>query len=268
MLRADTRKPAPVESDAHGKYSISWQARRPMTRAPLLMARSLESNLVTVHTLDETTTHLDLRLEEGLTVTAKVQDAKGRPIPIAIAVLRGFSGRNTRNAATLIPTNPPSYGLSGFSAMDMGYLRADDLGRIRFETLPPGLNYTITISAADYGSVIRQAEASETNTKQYDSPVVLRAADHKLAGQVLGPDSKPVAGAQVNLQGEGQPNASARTDATGHFSFAAVCEGPVTLNATYRGGRAGRVGGFINTSAQAQGGDTNVLIHLAINGPR
>ena len=51
---------------------------------------------------------------------------------------------------------------------------------------------------------------------------------------MLGPDGKPVPGASVNVQGEGQRYANAPTDAQGRFAFDAVCEGPARLSATSR----------------------------------
>ena len=60
------------------------------------------------------------------------------------------------------------------------------------------------------------------------SPFKLKAADRQLAGQVLGTDKKPLPGAQVNINGNGQPNGNMTTDATGHFKFK-VCDGPIQI---------------------------------------
>ena len=78
---------------------------------------------------------------------------------------------------------------------------------------------------------------------------------------MLGSDSKPVAGANVNMQGEGQPFGQTTTDAAGHFSFDAVCEGPVRLSAN----RQGEGGRFLNGNIETQGGDTNAVIRLGVN---
>ncbi len=79
------------------------------------------------------------------------------------------------------------------------------------------------------------------------------SANLKLAGQVLDADDKPVAGAYVNLSGEGQPNANTRTDREGRFRFEHVCEGPAQLSANSQRS-------FGNVSAE--GGDTNVVLRL------
>ena len=78
-------------------------------------------------------------------------------------------------------------------------------------------------------------------------------ADRKLAGRVLGTNGTPVAGAQIWMNGEGQPNGNAITDADGRFVFDAVCEGAVTVSANMKGAYG---------SAQAMGGDTNVVIRF------
>jgi protocatechuate 3,4-dioxygenase beta subunit len=108
-----------------------------------------------------------------------------------------------------------------------------------------------------------QTLAGDTQTTRFEFPAaMLRAADLKLAGQVLGPDNKPVSGANVNVQPiEGQPIANTTTDAQGHFAFAAVCEGTVRLSANTQGGP-----NYMYANAQAQAGDTNALIRLLANG--
>ena len=136
---------------------------------------------------------------------------------------------------------------------------ADDQGVIEFSDLPQERGYSATVSARGYGSATVQAQVADTKTIHFDFPAaVLKVADRKLAGQVLGPDSKPVAGANVNMQGEGQPFGQTTTDATGHFKFDAACEGPVRLFANGPGGG----GPFLNGNTEAQGGDTNVVIRF------
>jgi protocatechuate 3,4-dioxygenase beta subunit len=116
--------------------------------------------------------------------------------------------------------------------------------------------------AKGYGSATVQAQATDTKTTHFDFPVaVLKVADHKLAGKVLGPDSKPVAGANVNMQGDGQPFGQTTTDASGHFSFDAACEGPVHLFANSQGGASP----FLTANTETQGGDTNAVIRFTVN---
>lgn len=103
------------------------------------------------------------------------------------------------------------------------------------------------------------AQAGETQTTHFSFPVaVLRASDRKLAGQVLGADSKPVPGAAVsigvNAQSGWRPTDRTTTDTQGRFSFDAVAEG--TFQMIVNGQRAGY------GSSQVQGGDTNVVFRF------
>jgi hypothetical protein len=70
---------------------------------------------------------------------------------------------------------------------------------------------------------------------------------------VLDADDKPVAGANVNLNGDGQPSGNARTDREGRFRFEHVCEGSVQLSANNQNS-------YGNISAE--GGDTIVVLRL------
>src|ERR1019366_9990675 len=105
----------------------------------------------------------------------------------------------------------------------------------------------------------------DSKTNHYEFPAfVLKRADRKLAGQILGRDGKPVAGARVNMSGQGQLMfREAKPDGQGHFHFDGVCAGEVRVNARYytspdfRNSEEGDV--------KAQGGDTNVVIRLGIN---
>ena len=50
--------------------------RRPVH--PLLTVRSVERNLAVIHEIDESVTHLDLTLQPGVTLIAKVVDTTGQ----------------------------------------------------------------------------------------------------------------------------------------------------------------------------------------------
>ena len=233
-----------VKSEDDGKYSITWQKRNfGGGQTQMLFVRDTARHLAAAHDLDEVTTNLDLRLEPALTLAVKVQDAQGKPIPSATANLYIRSGNTTSSVGQM----PDS---------------ADDRGVIEFPDLPQERGYSANISAKGYGSVTLQAQAGQTKTTHFDFPAaVLKAADRKLAGKVLGPNSKPVAGANVNMQGDGQPFGQTTTDADGHFSFDAVCEGPVRLFANHQGD-----GAYLNSSIETRGGDTNVVIRFTVNG--
>jgi protocatechuate 3,4-dioxygenase beta subunit len=237
-----------VKSDPDGTYAITWQKNSfNGGQNSFIFVHDTEHHLAAAHDLDETTTNLDLRLQPALTLSVKAQDAQGKPIPSATATLFIRSG----NLTSSIGQMPDS---------------ADDQGVIEFPDLPQERGYSATISAKDYGSVTVQAEAGQTKTTHFDFPAaVLKVADRKLAGQVLGFDNKPVSNASVGIQGDGQPGSQTTTDAAGHFSFDAVCEGAVHLYASSQGG-VGPGNFMLHADGQAQGGDTNVVIRFTING--
>ena len=233
-----------VKSEEDGKYSITWQKNNfGGGQAQLLFVRDSERHLAVAHDLDESTTNLDLRLQPALTISVKAKDAQGKPIPSATASLFIRSGNTSSSVGQMADS-------------------ADEQGVIEFPDLPQERGYSASVSAKGYGSATVQAQAGQTKTTHFDFPAaVLKAADRKLAGKVLGPDSKPVADANVNMQGEGQPFGQTNTDAAGHFSFDAVCEGPVRLFANHQGD-----GVFLNGDIQTRGGDTNVVIRFGVNG--
>src|SRR5262249_36747951 len=134
----------------------------------------------------------------------------------------------------------------------------DENGRVSFPAMPMGHHYGIWVNANGYGSANNQDLAAEPGQTALEFPAItLKLANRKLAGKVLDKDGKPAVGVQVYFNGEGQPpTSSVQTDAKGQFSFNAVCEGPLNVQAN-----AG--GSFGNT--EAMGGDTNVTIRFDAN---
>jgi len=236
--------PAMVTSEADGKYSITWEMQNLPNNenAPVLYVRDVSNNLAARLALDEAKTNQDLHLQPGLTVTLKAQDAEGHPIREAMPTLwvtdanRGFS----------LSPNPEV---------------SDEEGRIEIRALTPALRYTVYLTAAGYGRVDVPLPLGQARSNVVDlAPVVLRKASLKLAGQVLGPDGKPASGANVSVNGAGQPNLNSTTDSKGRFAFDGVCEGPVQINANTQGGRRN----YMNAQAKANGGDTNVVVRFAV----
>lgn len=220
---------AQVKSDANGRFTVNWEPRSGGGRgraSPLLYASDLERNLAAASTIDETTSSHDLHLEPGLTITAKVQDANGKPITNATANVTVISGPSAN---------------------------ADEMGRIRIGPLLQGWPYTLSISAPGYSLARRIIAQDDTYIARLDLPAVeLKLANMKLAGQVIGADGKPVADARVFITGDDQPNTSLLSDATGHFVLA-VSEGPVTVLANGLGSSG---------STQTVGGNTNVVLRV------
>ena len=208
-----------------------------------LLARQAEKNLIAVHTFDAKTSSLDLRLEPGVTIAATVLDADGSPVPHVTGNLRAISSNFTWEI--VVPF--------------------DATGHARLGAVFPADSYSLFLRSPGFGSVTKELRPPAEPTDYLEfPPIVLPKASLGLAGVVLGPDGKPVTGAEVQVsEGNGQPGARAHTDAEGNFSFNAVAEGPTRLLVmfTSAGGR------LVMLTAEARGGDTHVVIRIPINAP-
>jgi hypothetical protein len=268
-------------TDDHGRYEMTMNREPgdrgaawagPMNLRNFIMASSLERNLAAIQEFYLPTnfkrlraripeedgaipefymipTNLDLSLQPGITLSGFVKDTEGAPVTSAMVELSIRSG-------LFVPKLYPR----------PTHVDAD--GSYAFPALPQGRRYLIFGAAARaYGTAHGEIKAEDTKTDRYEFPTfVLKWADRKLAGQVLGPYGKPVAGATVMLTGEGQHQGpqqwnSTKTDGKGHFVFDAVCEGQVYL--FIRGGTPpGESHGFALPRFEAQAGDTNVVAQL------
>ena len=228
-----------VKTDANGKFQLEWNqpqyGGQPEATACVL-ARDADHNLAVAQDLDEDTGTLDLKLAPGLTLAGKVE-AGGNPATNVNASLVFWTGNRGMWLQGLARTNTP--------------------GQYEIPALPPGRRYGVMVSAPGYGQrQLQNLDISADPGRQELDPVELKPANLKLAGQVLDANDKPVAGANVQLNGPDQPFANMRTDRNGNFTFEHVCEGTVQLMANGQGS-------FGNISAE--GGDTNVVLRLGQN---
>jgi protocatechuate 3,4-dioxygenase beta subunit len=227
-----------VKTDANGHYALSWQkpswAGR-QNQSFHLLARHADRRLAAMQEINEATTNLDVILKPAMSVSGQVQDASGK----AITNVTAYVSLRQENSSFTMGRRP---------------IFSDGQGRIQAETLPLGERYGWYVSAQGYGSGHQEMDAADPKADHYDfPPLILKLANRKLAGRVMGANSKPVAGVQVWMNGEGQPNGNATTDADGRFAFDAVCAGPVSVSANGNG---------YSGSMDAMGGDTNVVIRF------
>lgn len=226
---------AGVKTDADGKFKLEWNQRQfgPNNTSACVLVRDAQHNLAVAQDIDDDTGPLDLKLAPALTLAGQAE-SDGKPVTNATATLIFWTGRNGRHLNGLSRTGAP--------------------GHFEIPAIPPGRKYGLLVSAPGYGqkSMSDVAPSAEAGRLDLD-PFELKLASLKLAGQVLDDDDKPVAGANVFLNGDGQPNANVRTDRDGRFRFQRVCDGPVQISASARNS-------FGNISAQ--GGDTNVVLRL------
>jgi hypothetical protein len=267
------------QTDTGGRYEFNWQAQPGGEDGDLLMARDLERGLAAIQPVDPKTTNLDLSLQEGLTLSTHALDSDGRPVSGVVATV------------TLWGPAPPIGNSGGTVGITLNPqdIKTDLQGRLRLTGLPQGKKYTLRFEAAGYTSSALNVEAEETQTNLLQlPPVVLGQTDRNVAGMVLGADGKPAAGIELMLF---RPGLFKKTtsDSTGHFAFDELSLGPVTIEfhpdnfnsipPAYRGDAQSEGGGmasygssfsgtpylYYNGSAEAMGGDTNVVIQLHVN---
>ena len=250
---------ARAKPDPDGKYSIWWQRwlapvgeRNAAQIRSTLIVRDQARNFVATRDVDETNTHLDLHMVEGLSLSGSVQDSGGKP-------MTGF------NVRLMMPVN------NWPSMLDQ--MLTDAQGSFNFKGLPQEGDYSVyvnirtgSVDSGGYGSGRATLAAKDARTNHYTFPAfVLKKADRKVAGYVLDSDKKPLAGALLSLSGEGQPRLpGVKTDQWGHFALDGACEGPLEVFAFTipPGGGVPRTVGTLNAvSGQAiRGGDTNLVL--------
>ncbi len=229
-----------AKTDASGHYDLSWQEPSWVGQANVsfsLIVRDPERKLAAIQGIDETTTNLDVTVKPAMSLSGRLQGPNGQPVTNATVNIMIYQEDN-----------------SSFSINNRQPIFSDEQGRIHAEALPLGQRYGWWVNAPGYGSAQQQMDAADPKADHFDlPPLVLKPANRKLAGRVLDAKGAPAAGVQIWMQGEGQPNGNATTDADGRFVFNAVCEGPVNVSANLKGSYG---------STQAMGGDTNVVIRF------
>jgi protocatechuate 3,4-dioxygenase beta subunit len=228
-----------TKTATNGAFNLTWSLQQWQMQsggAALLVVRDTARKLAATGDLLEDITNLDVKLKPALTVAGRVQDTNDSPLAGAQVGLWLRAGNSMDQLnEQMTPT--------------------DAQGRYEIKCLPPDAHYTVFATAKGHGKSQQQVEGdSETNRVEL-SPLVLKLADRVLAGQVLNDNDKPVAGAYVNLSGDGQPDGNVTTDSKGRFYFQ-VCEGQIRLFANSPQG-----GGFAQATAEA--GDTNVVMTLS-----
>ncbi|HEY3762455.1 MAG TPA: carboxypeptidase regulatory-like domain-containing protein [Verrucomicrobiae bacterium] len=228
-----------TKTDDKGAYSVKWQAQPGMQGAKyFVIARDTEHNLAAIEAISTTTKTKDLKLGPGLTISGTVQDAKGAPLARANINLNMMAG----NMGGLV---------------EYGGIKVNSDGAFTIPALPMGQRYMVFASMSGYGQAQKNIGIAQSNTNSIQlAAFKLKAADRELAGRVLGADGKPLAGANVFINGKGQPNGNANTDENGHFEFK-VCDGPVNVYAWSQSGRNNN-----SANVDAFGGDTNVVVKM------
>jgi hypothetical protein len=236
-----------TQSDAAGKYAMLWQAlplvqnRRPQA---FVVGRDVERNWAGVAELSPTDTNIDIHLQPGLVLAGEIQDTAGHSLTGATVVaLMDIDGRS-------FPLSRVTNGIN-------------DNGAFALRALPPGRKYYVSVNLPGHERLRVLVPADKTQTNQIVmTPMVLRIANLQVAGQVLGLDGQPLAGAMVTITDTNQPSRGAtRTDAVGHFQIKGLYEGPLNVQATFRDSNAVPTL-LLKAVVQTRGGDTNIVVKL------
>jgi len=202
----------------------------------LLVVRDTARTLAATAGFPFDTTNLGVKLKPALTLAGVVRNADDSPLAGAQVGLWLKSG-------------------NAYDSLNQQTAAADAQGRYEIKCLPPDGQYMVFATAKGHGRKQQQVQGdSETNRVEL-APLVLKPADHVLAGRVLNQDDKPVSGVNVSLNGDDQPEGSMTTDSKGRFHFQ-VSQGQVRLFANSPNG-----GGYAQTRAEAD--DTNVVMTLS-----
>ncbi|MGA2542541.1 MAG: carboxypeptidase regulatory-like domain-containing protein [Verrucomicrobiota bacterium] len=226
-----------IKTDTNGSFSLTWslQPFQLQNGGALLLARDPARNLAASAELEEETTNLDVKLKPALTLAGVVRNADDSPLAGAQVGLWLKSGNS-------------------YDSLNQQTAAADAQGRYEIKCLPPDAQYMVFATAKGYGRKQQQVQGEPDTNRVELAPLVLKPANHVVAGQVVNEDDKPVPFVSVSLNGDDQPEGSMTTDSKGRFHFQ-VCEGQVRLFAN------GQQGGF--AQAQANAGDTNVVMTLS-----
>lgn len=231
-----------VTSNADGWFEIAWNPRSwgEENMVFCLVARHEQRNLAGAFELSEGNATFDAKLDPGITLTGRVVDPNGQ----------GISGARIR----------PMLNVSNWgSSLSDNEIETGSDGRFQIPALPAGRRYSLYAGADGYGRKDTRAEADNVVNGVLDVGVLtLPLANLSITGQVVDPDGTPVANAEIDTYGEGQPDRlEARTDAEGRFKLDGVCDGRITL-----GIQAGRGAKQLTANILTDGGAADLKIVL------
>jgi protocatechuate 3,4-dioxygenase beta subunit len=225
-----------VKTGANGEYNLTWSLQSWQSGNAMVVARDVANNLAGTAELSEDDTNLDVKLKPALTFSGQVKSSGGVPLSAARITFWMKSGNSYDylDQEAAIPVNAG--------------------GRFEIKCLPADGQYMIAASANGFGRHQQRLSPDYESNRVELEPFVLHRADRLIAGQVFDASDKPVSGANVQLNGDDQPEGNTTTDSKGRFHFQ-VCEGAVRLIAFPQSG-----GSVTQTTAEA--GDTNIVINL------
>ena len=205
-----------------------------------VFAQDKARNLAVLQWVDQSSTHVDLQLKQGVTLAAKFQDEKGRPVTKAYVNLMLLAG-------------------SGRYVLDPR-LPVDANGAIEAVATPAGQRIALEFQSRGQGTESLEPDPRETIGKaRYEFPTVtMKSANQIVSGRVLDESGKPLAQVSVVARGPNQPGDQTHTDEEGRFTLHEIMEGDVQLSTLLPAPQGGPVSANVTTKS----GDTNVVLRL------
>jgi hypothetical protein len=232
-----TRRDYRTTTDGSGGFVLSWdpEPAGPQNAPAILVARDEGRGLVATVDLDRQTTHLDIELTRGVTVTGTVLNHESKPLPgarLQVVLGRGYWS----DEAT-----------------------ASSDGTFEIRAVSPDRECSVTAVADGYGKQrVALGVLDPAQPRQQIGSLRLVPADLSTAGLVVDPNGRPVAGAGVYGSGEDQPDLLyACADKEGRFTLAHVCPGLIRLS-VYSNDRRQMYG-----TARTEGGASDVRVVIS-----
>jgi hypothetical protein len=227
-------------SDKDGKFEVSHSPVDQIGdwRESALVFRHTQRNLAALVKLEEGSERVEVAMQPAVTLTGKVIDPEGKPIP------------NADVRAVIYVGN-----IGGSFARGV----ADAEGRYELNTLPRIQKYQVSVEGDGFGrdDVPVWVWKDEPDRIKV-GPIVLRPANLSVSGTVVNSEGQPVPNIPVSVQGRhrsGQPYIpSVSTSDAGEFTIDGLCEGMISVQAYFSRDNLG------NTWARA--GEKNVRIVL------
>ncbi|XXF80821.1 carboxypeptidase regulatory-like domain-containing protein [Myxococcaceae bacterium GXIMD 01537] len=180
---------------------------------------------------------------EGLTLTGRVLDPRGQPLPDAEVFLAASAQKtltslrcdSCEKALLACPANETAAHVLAFFEEHQGFLtprattRTDAQGKFRFERLA-GVAFSVWAKAPGHGVALRERAAPGEAVELFLPPL------RSIAGQVRDDAGKPVAGARVRAVSRrtALPH-EVTADGQGRFDLAGLGEGPFYVLASAQG---------------------------------
>ena len=224
-----------VVTGPDGSFELKLDTAGPGEAGPTeILARHAQLGLAGVAEVPQDDKPIELKLASAPKLLGKVTDAEGKPIPNAELRLTRMSGQ------------------FGFSVGQTPTPKSDAEGRCEIKAIPPG-NYWVSATADGFGVKQEKFSVAEGPAEAIEKSFALPEAKLSISGIVVDMDDKPVAGANVSVYGQGQPQRWVKSDAAGKFVIENVIAGLVQLQAN-----AESQGKRLYLDIKAKGGDKDV----------